>query len=88
MTYRIEWAPQALAQIRKPDRQVSRRVLAKITRLAVDPAPHGCRALAGQPNGTYRIRIGDYRVIYSVDGTELVVLVVRVAHRGEVHRGL
>ena len=88
MTYRIEWTPQALAQVRKLDRQVGRRLATKITRLAADPAPPGCRASKGQPAGTYRIRIGDCRLVYVVDGAELIVLVVHVAHRGEVYRGL
>ena len=86
MTYRVEWSQQATAQLRKLDRQVGRRLLAKITKLAADPTPRGCRPLQGQPAGTYRIRIGDYRVIYAIDGAELVVLVVRVAHRSEVPR--
>jgi len=86
VTYEIEWTAPALRELRKLDQQVARRVLAAINRLARDPRPAGARALAGHPNGVLRLRVGDYRVIYQIEDSRVVVTVVRVAHRREVYR--
>jgi mRNA interferase RelE/StbE len=86
--YEIEWATPALRELRKPDKQTARRVLRAVTDLAVDPRPPGVRALVGQPAGTTRLRVGDFRVVYVIEDEEIRILVVRVAHRREVYRGL
>ena len=65
----------------KRDRQ---RIAAAILRLADDSRPSGCRKLSGRDK--YRIRCGDYRVVYSVQNVILVVATVRVGYRGDVHR--
>ncbi len=52
----------ALRELRKLDATATRRVLLAVTRLAADPRPPGARALAGQPAGVLRIRVGDHRV--------------------------
>lgn len=54
--------------------------------LAVDPRPPGARELAGSPV-RYRIRVGDYRVIYEVRDETLLILVVKVGHRRNVYKG-
>jgi mRNA interferase RelE/StbE len=66
----------------KKDRQ---RIVADIQSLADNPRPPGCEKLVGV-HERYRIRVGRYRVVYSVDDRELVVIVVRVGHRKEVYR--
>ena len=71
---------EAVAQ--KTDRQ---RLVARIGALAEDPRPSGCEKLAGHSD-RYRVRQGDYRVVYSVDDAERVVLIVKVGHRREVYR--
>ena len=88
MSYEIEWAGPALRELRKLDRQTARRVLRAVTGLAADPRPAGVRALSGQPAGTMRLRVGEFRVVYVIDDGEIRILVVRVAHRREVYRGL
>ena len=61
-----------------------RRLVAKIRSLAVDPRPPGCQKLSGAEK--YRVRQGNYRIVYSVEDDRLVVMVVRVAHRRDVYR--
>ena len=88
MRYVIEWSAPALRELRKLDKPLGRRILTAVTKLGVDPRPPGVRALTGQPPGTMRLRIGDYRVVYVVQDDLVLVTVVRVAHRREVYRGL
>ena len=85
MRYAVEItgaARKALASAPSRDR---RRIAASIDALADDPRPRGSKKLLGE-EGLWRIRVGDYRVIYSINGRKLVVLVVRVGHRREVYR--
>jgi mRNA interferase RelE/StbE len=88
VSYEIEWAAPALRELRKLDKQTARRVLRAVTGLAADPRPAGVRALSGQPAGTMRLRVGDFRVVYIIDDEEIRILVVRVAHRREAYRGM
>lgn len=85
MTYRIHVAPAALRQLRKLDPQARRRVQAAIELLAGEPRPPGSRKLAGG-DGEWRVRTGDYRIVYEVHDQTLVVLVVAVGHRREIYR--
>ena len=85
MTYRIEVTPRAHRDLAKLPQDVLRRVDAHILVLAENPYPPGARKLEGG-EGFFRIRAGDYRVIYHVEGRRLVVLVIRVGHRREVYR--
>lgn len=85
MPYEIIYAPSAAKTIRKLDRNVARRLLVAIGKLAEEPRPPRCIQLKGG-NGELRMRVGDYRVIYVLNDGELVVLVLRVGHRREVYR--
>jgi mRNA interferase RelE/StbE len=87
VSYAVEIARDALRTIVKLDKPVRRRVQAAIDRLQTDPRPHGAIALQGLP-GAYRIRVGDYRVIYTIDDGRLVVVVVDMGHRREIYRNL
>jgi mRNA interferase RelE/StbE len=77
-------ALRAMDRLPKPDRS---KVDERIRTLSNSPRPPGCLKLAGQEN-LWRIRVGDYRVVYEIRDKELIVLVVSVAHRREVYRGL
>jgi mRNA interferase RelE/StbE len=70
--------------VKKLPRPVRDRVLAAIVDLQGDPRPHGAKKLAGEQTA-WRLRIGDYRVIYDVFDTKLTVTVVRAGHRREVY---
>ena len=60
------------------------RIETAIDGLAADPRPRGAAKLAGRDD--FRVRVGDYRIVYAVDDTERLVLVARIAHRREVYR--
>ncbi|MGL5931207.1 MAG: type II toxin-antitoxin system RelE family toxin [Dermatophilaceae bacterium] len=76
MTYRVEFTSAAARQVKKLPHPVRRRVLTAVAELADDPRPHGSRKLVGEQSA-WRIRIGDYRVIYDVVDDTLAVTVVR-----------
>ncbi|GGJ73820.1 type II toxin-antitoxin system RelE family toxin [Glutamicibacter ardleyensis] len=84
-SYRVEFTTAAAKDLKKLDPGVRRRILSGIADLARDPRPRGCKKLVGETNA-WRIRIGDYRVLYEVIDDVLVVTVVRVAHRREVSK--
>lgn len=85
MTYAIEVAPAAARQLRKLDAEARRRIQAAIELLAEDPRPASARQLVGG-DGEWRVRTGDYRVIYEVHDQVLVILVVAVGHRRDIYR--
>jgi mRNA interferase RelE/StbE len=84
MTYRVELAPAALRQIRKLDPSAKRRVQAAIELLARQPRPQGATRLVGG-EGEWRVRTGDYRIIYEIQDDVLLVLVVAVGHRRDIY---
>ncbi|WP_292608713.1 type II toxin-antitoxin system RelE/ParE family toxin [Nocardioides sp. REDSEA-S30_B4] len=82
---RVDITPSATRQLRKLDPPTVRRVQGAIELLALDPRPPASRQLRGRPG--YRVRIGDWRVIYTVDDGVLLVLVLRLGHRRDVYEG-
>jgi mRNA interferase RelE/StbE len=84
VTYRVEVSPAALRQLRKLDRVALRRVQAAIELLAIEPRPSGAKKLVGG-NGEWRVRTGDYRVVYEIRDNMLLILVVAVGHRRDIY---
>ena len=84
MTYEVRLAPAAVRQLRKLDPPGRRWVQAAIDLLAEDPRPPGARQLVGGA-GEWRVRTGDFRIIYDIRDGELLVLVVKVGHRRDVY---
>ena len=82
--YRTVFRAEAQAEFRKVPRDMALRILAKLTELESDPTGFNTTALVSQPDRR-RLRVGDYRVIYTVDNGELVVWVVHVGHRSTVY---
>jgi len=74
-------------EVAKLDRPIRRRIQAALLSLATNPRPSAATALVGQP-GLLRLRVGDYRVIYTVKDHELLVLVIDVDHRSRICRDL
>ncbi|MEJ2870451.1 type II toxin-antitoxin system RelE/ParE family toxin [Actinomycetospora sp. OC33-EN08] len=85
MTYRIDLTRRAAKALDSVDTPQRRRILAVIDQLSADPRPPSCRKLTGRDD-QWRVRAGDYRVIYEVHGDRLLVLVVEIGHRSEVYR--
>lgn len=84
MTYKVAFRARAHKDFLALDAAVRRRVSALIDNLAEDPRPPGIKPVIGVP-GAFRVRAGDYRVVYEVDDERLIVHVVKVGHRRDVY---
>lgn len=88
MAWTVEVTPAAARQLRKLDPQATRRIgdyLREVVADGNDPRQRG-KGLTANLAGLWRYRVGDYRVICEIEAARLVVLVVRISHRGEVYR--
>jgi len=86
MPYTIEIARPAQRQLKKLDAPTRKKISQRIDRLAMDPRPPGAVKLTDVSPPIYRIRDGQYRILYTIDDDKLIVLVVRIGHRSEVYR--
>jgi mRNA interferase RelE/StbE len=84
MAYTIDTSPAARRQLARLPRDVQPRVSAAIDSLADNPRPPGCLKLHGRGD-QYRIRVGDYRIIYEIQDDILIVLVVEVGPRDSIY---
>ena len=84
-TYRVDIARRAVKALAILPRREQQRVRAAIDLLAQEPRPPGCVALSGEARA-YRVRVGDYRIVYEVFDDRLIVQVVRIGHRRAVYR--
>lgn len=84
-TYRIVFAPRADRDFRTLTPDVQRRLKPRIDALARNPRPRGVKTLSGE-EGLLRLRVGDYRIIYQVQGHTLTVLILKIGHRREIYR--
>ena len=85
--YRIAWRPAAERAFLTLPNHIQRLMQPRIDALTEEPRPPGCKKLSGQ-SARYRIRVGDYRLVYEIRDRLLLVLVVHVGHRRDVYRGL
>jgi len=84
MKYQVTFTPRARRDLRRLRGDIYECLQVAIRALALDLRPHGCLKLTGQE--AWRIRIGDYRVVYEIEDDQLVVIVIRIAGRGDVYR--
>lgn len=82
--YHIIYKGSAAKELRKLDKEAQRRLLMAIETLGITPRPDGVKKLKARFN-QYRIRVGSYRVVYEIRDEQLLVLVLRVAHRRDVY---
>ncbi len=85
MAYTVVVEKAVSRQIRRLPKEFHARIYSHLFALENDPRPPGCLKLQGEEN-VYRIRVGDYRILYEVRDEVLLVLVVKVAHRSDVYR--
>jgi mRNA interferase RelE/StbE len=84
MSYALAFKPSAEKELRKLSRDIIPRVVAAVQALGEQPRPPGCVKLSHSES--WRIRIGDYRVIYDIDDRAQSVVVLHIGHRREVYR--
>ena len=85
MIYKIEFTKGANKQLKKLPSDIKERIDLSIQELAAEPRPNGVKKLANE-DSLYRIRVGDYRVIYQILDTILLVTVIKVKHRRDVYK--
>lgn len=81
----LRWKKSAQKQLRRLPKATVIKLVALAESLVNDPHPDGCRKLTGTEH-TYRVRSGDYRIVYQIDNGQLIIEVVKVGHRKEVYR--
>ena len=86
MPYQLKITRSALKELKGLPEGIRQRIRQAIHALADEPRPRGCKKLKGQTD--YRIRVGDYRVLYEIDDDAQIVVVWRVGHRRDVYRGI
>jgi mRNA interferase RelE/StbE len=87
MAYSIQLTPRAAREYRQLPRNIQERVSRRIDELADEPRPHGAEKLAGH-NPLYRVRVGEYRIIYEVRDVDAVIAITLIGHRRDVYRDL
>lgn len=83
-SYSIELTKSAEKELRRIDGRYIPGIFSAVEDLAKEPRPAGCKKLSGSVH-TYRIRIGTYRVIYDIQESRLLVLVIKIGHRKDVY---
>jgi len=83
MTFSIEFKKSALKTLKKIEKKHQIIISRSIKELALNPRPKNCLKLSGSP--FYRIRCGDYRIIYDIQDKRLVIIILKIGHRREVY---
>lgn len=81
--YKIEIKKSAQKELKSLPNKELKKIIEKISSLATNPRPTGCKKLSGDEK--YRIRVGNYRVLYSIEDNILVIFIVKVGHRKNVY---
>jgi len=85
VAYEIKYRPAALRELNKIPADIRRRINSMIGMLSADPRPPGAAKMAGR-DGFWRVRLGDYRVVYEIHDGNKVVRVFSVGHRSDIYR--
>ncbi len=83
--YELRWKESAKKELKGLDKPMIKRLLENITQLAENPRPVACKKLQGADN-LYRVRVADYRVVYSIDDNVLIIEIIRVGHRRKIYQ--
>ena len=82
--YKIFFKPSAAKELGKVPKKVLQKIVGRIKRLSINPRPSGCEKLSDEEK--YRIRQGNYRIVYLIENEKLFVIVVKVGHRRVVYK--
>lgn len=82
--YSVLIKPSAVKELEKINKKDARRITQRIIGLSENPKPEGCEKLSGEDK--FRLRQGNYRIVYSVEDRTKIVVVVKIGHRREVYR--
>lgn len=85
--YKIQWKESAKKELKSLDKSIIKRLLKNISLLAENPRPASCKKLQGM-DSFYRIRVADYRVVYSIEDNVLVIEIIRIGHRRNVYQNI
>lgn len=85
MIYKVEFTKGARKLFRKLSQELQDRIQSKIDDLAIQPRPDGVKKLQGEEH-SYRIRVGEYRIVYEIYDDILLVSIVRVGHRNKIYK--
>jgi mRNA interferase RelE/StbE len=83
--YKITFKPSAYKELQNLSKPLVKKVTAKIDGLQKDPRPNKCKKLSGSTENLYRIRIGDYRIVYNIDDVVKIVSIRKIGHRKEIY---
>ncbi len=86
-SFEIRWKASAKKELKKLESVIIKKIVEAVGYLANNPYPQGVKKLQGAEH-TYRIRIGDYRVVYSIDAGILLIEIIKIGHRKEVYRDM
>jgi len=84
-SYKIQWKKSAVKELKRLNKKIIKKILINIEDLRNNPFPSHSRKLVNSEH-TYRLRIGDYRIIYSIQKGVLVIEIIRVRHRKDAYR--
>jgi len=85
-SYKIYFRKSAAKELEKLPKAALRKIIKRIERLSDEPRPAGCEKLSGHE--LYRVRQGDYRIVYSIQDNELTIWVIKVGHRKNIYKRL
>lgn len=84
-SYKIEWKRTAIKELKKLPKEAISKILAAVENLSSNPLPNRTTKLVGSQQ-SFRIRIGDYRVVYNIFSKTLIIEIVRIKHRRNIYR--
>ncbi len=84
MIFQIIWSESAATELRKLDRAVAKRIFKKVSQLGENPYHYDVTKMVGEPY--FRLRVGDYRVIFDIQKDTLRILVIKVGHRKNIYK--
>lgn len=86
-SYKIEWKHSAKKELKRMPKATISKILTAVESLSENPFPRGIRKIIGTEN-IFRMRIGDYRIVYFVESNKLIIQIIKVGHRRDIYKKL